>query len=261
MEDCIQVELLESLPQKNLEEAIVLAARISFDKELTTKERDDKLIKYLYRNHHTSPFEMVRFKFRIKCPIFVARQILRHRTANVNEFSARYALVPEEMGFYHPSKFEDGIRLDSKVNKQSSTIETISPDIKNKVKEIESKLESIFADYHELVKLGVAKEVARFCLPVSTYTQFLFCLDLHNLLKFLKLRMDPHTQLETRKVANKIFELIKDLVPVTISCFLEEQDKITLTKKEIQGLIDNNRELEFDSLSQKMRYLELFEDK
>lgn len=256
----LSVQLLESMPAEDLESAIVKAARISFAQSTKTKDQDEKLIRYLYRNKHTSPFEMVRFKFLISCPIFVARQILRHRTANVNEFSQRYAEVgtEDEDYFYRPSQTADGIRMVHSTNKQSSVQKEVSDEIKQKFINIEQKLDSLYLDYKELVSLGVAKECARFCLPVSTYTQFIFCLDLHNLIKFLRLRMDVHTQLETRKVANQIFELIKDKVPVTISCFIEEQDQISLSKREIKGLIANDKDLEFKSLSQKEDYLSLF---
>ncbi len=258
MSDSIDVKLLETLPSEDLESAIVKAARISFSQSTKSAKEDSNLIKFLYRNKHTSPFEMVRFKFYVKCPIFVARQILRHRTANVNEFSERYAEV--KFDFFPPSKEEDGIRLkNSGANKQSSELGIIPKELSDKVKEVESKLESIFDDYQQLLDLGMAKESARFCLPLATYTEFLFCMDLHNLIKFLRLRMDIHTQLETRKVANKMFELIKDKVPVTISCYLEEKNLFSLTKEELVGLRNNDKEVKFESRSQQEHYLRLFD--
>lgn len=257
MSDTMIVELIETMPTSNLETAIVLAARTSYGKSTETPEKDQALLRYLFNNHHTSVFEMVKFKFKLRVPIFVARQILRHRTANVNEFSERYATAKHE--FFHPSKREDGIRLSTKsTNKQSSDKGLISPALKQKVEEVEAKLRTLFADYDELLSLGMAKECARFCLPVSTYTELIFCIDLNNFIKFLRLRMDEHAQLETRKVATQMFDLVKDMIPITASCLLEERDKVWLTKEEIRGLIMNNKNLEFKSKSAQSKYLSLF---
>ena len=215
------VELFDNFPQErdgSLEYRIVEAARISTDGTTRDKASDEKLIRYLYNNKHTSPFEHVMFTFKIKCPIFVARQIMRHRTAKINEFSQRYSEVPEQDEYYHLTNSDMGIRQAHTVNKQSSTIiedESLKSGVETKLREVEAKMNMLFKDYHELIDMGVAKETARFCLPVATYTKFVWTIDLHNLIHFLSLRMHPHAQYETRVFAEAIFELIKNLVPVT----------------------------------------------
>jgi thymidylate synthase (FAD) len=209
-------------------------------------EADNNLIRYLYRNKHTSPFEQVEFKFVIKCPLFVKNQLVRHRTANLNEFSQRYSEVKDEDGssFYHPSTQLNGIRGQDKINKQAST--SLNPDdqvsLRLKVEEIERTLEKTVDMYKELLEKGMSRETARFCLSNSTWTTLYFKMDLHNLLGFLALRLSKHTQEETRAYANAIYTLIKPLVPVTMEIFENTRiNSITFSATEIET-IKNKKE-------------------
>jgi thymidylate synthase (FAD) len=186
---------------------IVKAARISTGSSLKSKIEDERLIHYLMENEHTSPFEMCEIKFLIKCPIFIARQWMRHRMASINEYSARYSKLDDE--YYLP----DWLRGQSKINHQCSDgkIET-SHNMKNVV-------DKCFDEYYELIDKGVSRELARIITPVSTYTTFFWKIDLHNLLKFLRLRMDDGAQYEIREYANVIWEMVEKWVPVTANAF------------------------------------------
>lgn len=238
----------ECPPGRNMEFAIVQAARVSYGQGVKDPQTDAGLIDYLYRNGHTSPFEMVKFKFHIKCPLFVARQMMRHRTANVNEFSQRYSEVPDT--FYRPSEISPkecpggGIRYQDQRNKQGSvgTDNTAAADavgendfVRDTFCDIERKLEEVFSLYKELIDNGVSREVARFCLPTATYTEFYFCIDLHNLLKLLKLRMDAHAQPEIQVYANAMHDLIAPHVPNVMKCFNEyTTGSVCLSRNEIE---------------------------
>lgn len=205
------VRLVDSMGDDS---SIVQAARVSYGKGTKTKREDEKLIDYLYRHQHTSPFEMVEFKFHIKAPIFVARQWMRHRTASINEVSARYSVLPTE--FYLPEV--------SRVAKQHARMKQGSEDepVEN-ADEFRHDLEAVYqqcADlYTRMVEGGVSREIARIILPVSTYTEWYWKIDLHNLLRFLRLRLDITAQYEIRVYAEAILELIRDIVPVTVSVF------------------------------------------
>lgn len=222
------VELLDvmpRLPQRGIEDAIAISARTSTGGELKSPEEDKRLIRYLLKNQHTSPFESVKFTFRIKCPLFTSRQLLRHRTANVNEFSQRYS---EVKGRYNPLDNPRGIRMQSSVNKQGSSVDGIPERAVQAVAEIESLLDQIESKYKELLSLGVAREVARYCLPLSSWTVIVFTIDLHNFLKLLKLRLDHHAQLEIQDVTRSMWDLVKDIMPVVRDWFQEEGKKTGL---------------------------------
>ena len=169
--------------------AIVQAARVSYGDGTKKTSTDVGLVRYLLRNQHTSPFEMVEFKFHIKCPIFVARQWLRHRTASVNEISARYSVMKDE--FYNVAPGE--VRKQSASNKQCSVpieeaqVDEETNDIYSQYME---KPNESYKLYSKLIDRGVAREVARIHLPVSLMTEFYWKIDLHNLYRFLSLRMD-----------------------------------------------------------------------
>jgi len=168
------------------------------------------------RYRHTSPFEMVEFKFHVKLPIFVARQWIRHRTANVNEYSGRYSEMRNE--FYLPET--EQIRKQSLQNKQGRSDdvldEALSEEILNKMSEIQSIL---FKEYETLLDQDLAREIARINLPLSTYTEWYWKIDLHNLFHFLKLRLDEHAQYEIRVYAKQMAEIIKYIVPLAYEAF------------------------------------------
>lgn len=210
--------LVDSMPKENGDEAIVQAARVSyfsFGKSDKTVRDNRSLIRYLMRNEHTSPFEMVEFKFYLRMPIFIARQHVRHRTASINEYSGRYSIMKED--FYVPET--DEIKEQSSQNKQGrgkkldeKKREEISEMIKN-------FSHQAFDLYDKLIEYGLAREISRIILPLNTYTEFFWKIDLHNLLRYIRLRMDHHAQFEINLYARAIYELIKPIVPLTIEAF------------------------------------------
>ena len=158
--------------------AIVQAARVSYGKGTKKVSQDRGLIRYLMRNRHTSPFEMVEFKFHVKLPIFVARQWIRHRTANVNEYSGRYSVMKEE--FYLPPP--DQVRTQSTVNKQGRSDEDVPDDLKQKLLDyLTASQHDAYRHYNEYIEHGLARELARINLPLSLYTEWYWKIDLHNL--------------------------------------------------------------------------------
>jgi thymidylate synthase (FAD) len=211
--------------------AIVQAARVSYGHGTKTVSDDRALIRYLLRNWHTTPFEMVVFKFHVRCPIFVARQWLRHRTASVNELSARYSVIQDD--FYVPSPYSS----QSVDNKQGSDPTATMAD--------HLTLDGItigcdaFSFYNRLLQEGASREQARIHLPQGTYTEFYWKMDLHNLFGFLQRRMDHHAQSEIRVLAEKVFEIIKPIVPISCEAFQDYRlDSITLSGPEIRAIRD-----------------------
>jgi thymidylate synthase (FAD) len=199
--------------------SIVRNARVSYDAEWRSGQdagKDAKLIHYLWRNKHSSPFESVQFTFDIKCPIFVARQWHRHRTWAFNEVSARYTELPSE--FYIPEV--DKITTQSKSNKQMRTEEQHA-----EAKEIQWKIisacDAAFEVYRWLLEDGCPRELARGVLPMNTYTHFFGTVDLHNLFHFLRLRLHEHAQYEIRVYAEAMLKLITPIVPVAVEAFME----------------------------------------
>ncbi len=220
------VRLVDHMPQKDLDSSIVQSARVSYGDGTKTSRGDRGLIRYLLRHWHTTPFEMVEFKFHIKMPIYITRQHLRHRTASVNELSARYSVVPRE--YYEP----DTYRGQSLVNHQGSegTVELDNSKVSH-------HLSHSFDVYEELLENGCCREQARGTLPQSTYTEFYWKINLHNLLHYLHLRMDAHAQQEIRDYATAIFELVKPLVPITMEAFMDFRvNAMQLTGPEIEAL-------------------------
>ncbi|MDR0927737.1 MAG: FAD-dependent thymidylate synthase [Ignavibacteria bacterium] len=214
--------------------AIVQAARTSFGQGAKSKSEDRTLIRYLMRNRHTSPFEMVEFKFHCKMPIFVARQWIRHRTANVNEFSGRYSEMPDE--FYVPGS--DLVRMQSMDNKQGRCEDVLPKELTDGVvAQMADSQRTDFNEYRELIDKGIARELARINLPLSIYTQWYWKIDLHNLFHFLKLRLDKHSQYEIRVYAEAIAEIVKECCPVAYEAFADYQlDTISLSKVEQKAL-------------------------
>lgn len=217
--------------------AIVQAARVSYGEGTKTVREDRGLIRYLMRHRHTSPFEMVEFKFHIKLPIFVARQWIRHRTANVNEYSGRYSIIRDE--FYIPESEE--IRTQSQLNKQGRSNESISEDLASEIaRKIENTQKKLYAEYEEFLKLNIARELSRINLPLSTYTEWYWKIDLHNLFHFLKLRLDKTAQFEIRKYAEVIAEIVKLIVPLSYEAFEDYiLNAITFSKNELMFLRNN----------------------
>src|SRR6056297_4079505 len=198
------------------DQRIVQAARVSYGEGTKTVREDRALIDYLLRNRHTSPFEQVILTFHVKMPIFVARQWIRHRTARLNEISGRYSVMEEE--FYVPAG--DHIALQSDDNKQGRSGETLDPKTQMEIQgELAAQQKRAYQDYMGYIDQGIARELARINLPLSLYTQWYWQMDLHNLFHFLRLRMDPHAQLEIREYANKIFELTKIVAPMATEAF------------------------------------------
>jgi thymidylate synthase (FAD) len=195
------------------------AARVSYDAAWRAGEdqgSDVKLINYLWKNHHTTPFEAVSFTFEIKAPIFVFRQWHRHRTWSYNELSARYRELPEE--FYVPDI--DKIGMQSANNKQARIMENGKPMeaalARRRIREV---AELAFDRYRSMIADGIPRELARSVLPVATYSHMFASVDLLNLLKFLTLRCDGHAQYEIRVYADAMRELIRPIVPVCIGAW------------------------------------------
>lgn len=192
--------------------AIVQAARTSYLGDSKGTVQDKKLLLALMKRGHTTPFEMVQFKFRIKAPILVFRQWMRHRTWSYNEMSRRYSDAPPE--FYIPSEW----RGQSTDDKQMSDGDAIS--------QTESLMEYCtdgVARYNAALEAGVAREMARMFLPINMYSVVVGSVNAHNLMRFLRLRMDSHAQWEIRQYANAIFEMFKKELPWTAEGFLSDE--------------------------------------
>lgn len=199
--------------------SVVRAARVSYDADWRAGEdegKDAKLVRYLLKNKHTSPFESVVFTFEIKAPIFVFRQWHRHRTWSFNEISARYTELDE--GFYVPAS--EQITTQSESNKQMRTTEP-HPGAAHWRAMIANTCGSALTVYKAMLADGVPRELARSVLPVAAYSRMFATVDLHNLLHFLRLRLHEHAQYEIRVYAEAIVDLIQPFVPVTMSAFKE----------------------------------------
>lgn len=216
------------------DESIVQAARVSYGKGTKTFSEDRNLIRYLMRHRHTSPFEMVEYKFHIKLPIFVARQWIRHRTANVNEYSGRYSIMPDE--FYVPST--EDVRKQSKTNKQGRSDEPIPENIANDfVKDLQETQNYLYEKYNYYLSQDIAREIARINLPLSTYTEWYWKIDLHNLFHFLELRLHPTAQFEIREYAKIIAQIVKETCPIAYQAFEDYRlNSITFSSIELKIL-------------------------
>ncbi len=201
--------------------SIVRAARVSYDAAWRAGEdkgSDEKLINYLWKNKHSTPFEAVEFQFEVKAPIFIFRQWHRHRTWSYNELSARYRELPEE--FYVPAP--NVIGEQSKINKQCRDFNGSNSDASNVIKDT---CAASFRKYHKLIESGVPRELARSVLPVATYSHMFAKTNLRNLFHFLALRCDSHAQYEIRQYAEAMLELIKPIVPVASQAWLNELEQ------------------------------------
>ncbi|RMF09060.1 MAG: FAD-dependent thymidylate synthase [Candidatus Neomarinimicrobiota bacterium] len=212
---CLDKGFIRLVDSMGGDEAIVQAARVSYGKGTTKTSQDRGLIRYLMRHRHTTPFEMVELKFHCKMPIFVARQWVRHRTANINEYSLRYSEARDD--FYIPDP--EHIQFQSKLNKQGRRGE-VPPELKQRVVEIFERMSrESFALYSEMNSAGIARELARAILPVNIYTEWYWKNDLHNILHFLHLRMDSHAQYEIRVYAEAMAGIVKSIAPVAYEAF------------------------------------------
>ena len=214
------------------DESIVQAARTSYGKGTKKVHEDRGLIRYLMRKYHTTPFEMCEIKLHVKVPMDHWRQWIRHRTANVNEYSTRYSEAIDDTAATEPTKW----RFQSGRNKQGSS--GYLPDDQGLVlSEGEKVLHSLLrAEYEKRLSMGVAKEQARKDLSLSTYTEAYWKVDLHNLLHFLRLRMDEHAQEEIRAYATTVGEeIVRRWVPITWEAFRDYRlDSIALTRLDIE---------------------------
>ena len=194
-----------------------IKARSSFrNKEERTLAEDQKLTRYLVKHRHTTPLEFCQVRFYMKMPIFVARQLVRHRTASINEISLRYVKATEE--FYIPEL--DRCQRQSESNKQGSSSEIV--DDPERVRElIEISGKQSFHYYDVLLNKGLSKELARTVLPLGTYTEWYWQNDLHNTLHMLKLRLDPHAQYEIRVYAEAMLQILEQYFPTVIEAWRE----------------------------------------
>jgi len=227
--------------------AIVQAARVSYGKGTKKQTEDQGLINYLMRHRHTTPFEMCEIKLHVKLPLFVARQWIRHRTANVNEYSARYSILDKE--FYIPKA--EHLAPQSETNKQGRS-EAMPLDQATNIQNMLAEL--CVNSYHKYQYFlneegqhnehpGIARELARTCLPINFYTQWYWKIDLHNLLHFIKLRADHHAQYEIRVYAEILAKIVQQWVPFAYAAFEDHsrfgtaisQKGLEVIKRMIQG--------------------------
>ena len=251
--------------------SIVQSARVSYGKGTKKVSTDSGLIKYLMRHRHSTPFEMCEIKYHVKLPIFIARQWIRHRTANVNEYSARYSILDKE--FYMPSK--DNLAAQSASNRQGRGDLINGKQAEDILNILKEDAERTYDNYELMLNerfdgttidknnKGLARELARMNLTLNTYTQWYWKTDLLNLLNFLSLRADNHAQYEIRAYADVMIESLKKWVPVTFDAFMDYRvggmELSAKGKSVIQKLIKGEK-CDFDSSSlSKREWNELME--
>lgn len=193
----------------------VRAARVSYDMDVLDEERDKKLIEFLLKNGHETPFEHIVFSFHVKCPIFVARQWFRHRIASYNELSGRYSKLSYEFYFPDPARLKRSNR---------------NFDEKTVLEKIEEVTQTAYRVYLELLKMGIPREVARIVLPLNLYTRFYWTVNARSLMNFLNLRADSHAQWEIQQYALAIAKIFKEKCPWTFEAFLKYAYKGDLLK-------------------------------
>lgn len=201
------------------DQRIVQSARVSYGSGTKSFRQDRGLIHYLMRHEHTSPFEQVQLSFHLKMPIFVARQWIRHRTARLNEISARYSVMKDE--FYLPEPGQ--VRFQSETNAQGRSEEALDPEAADRfIKKLRVEQEQNYLHYEDMLNQGIARELARTNLPVSLYTEMYWQIDLHNAFHFLRLRLDAHAQHEIREFAKAVAECVKAVAPIAYEAFEEQ---------------------------------------
>ncbi len=244
--------------------SIVQAARVSYGKGTKKVSTDSGLIKYLMRHWHSTPFEMCEIKYHVKLPIFIARQWIRHRTANVNEYSARYSILDKE--FYLPAV--ENLAAQSQSNRQGRG-KVLQGDQAKKVLDLLKKdAEQTYNNYETMLnerfdgsvidekQIGLARELARMNLTLNTYTQWYWKTDLLNLMNFLRLRADHHAQFEIRAYADAMLDTVKRWVPITYEAFMDYRvggtEISSKGKKIIQKLIKAEKvDMEHSGLSKR----------
>jgi thymidylate synthase (FAD) len=258
------VDLVDVMPSdKEGDRAICQMARVSRGRGEETKSREDDrvLIRYLMRHRHTTPFEGVEFKFHCKMPIFVARQWIRHRTANVNEISGRYSVLKDD--FYIPTPLE--VRKQDPGERQK-TEENVEEGVGKRFGEFLEQYCAVSYDwYKKCLGAGICREQARMILPLNLYTEWYWKIDLHNLLHFLALRCDKHAQYEIRVYGEAILGLIKPIVPMAVEAWEDYSDMrggIRLSRLEIDAFkemkeLDSNNKREKMEWEEKAKRLEL----
>ena len=233
--------------------SIVQAARVSYGKGTKKVSTDSGLIKYLMRHWHSTPFEMCEIKYHVKLPIFIARQWIRHRTANVNEYSARYSILDKE--FYLPSK--ENLATQSKSNRQGRGDVLTGDQVNEVLNLLKNDAERTYNNYETMLnerydgstidenKSGLARELARMNLTLNTYTQWYWKTDLLNLMNFLRLRADSHAQYEIRAYADVMLDTLKKWVPITFEAFMDYRvggtEVSSKGKKVIKDLISGKK--------------------
>jgi len=251
--------------------SIVQAARVSYGKGTKKVNTDAGLIKYLMRHWHSTPFEMCEIKYHVKLPIFIARQWIRHRTANVNEYSARYSILDKE--FYLPQ--QENLAAQSQINRQGRGDILKGEQAKQVLDLLKKDAEQTYNDYEKMLnerydgsvidenKVGLARELARMNLTLNTYTQWYWKTDLLNLMNFLKLRADQHAQFEIRAYADVMLDTLKKWVPTTYEAFMDYRvggtEVSSKGKIVIQKLIKNEQVSMEESGLSKREWNELME--
>jgi thymidylate synthase (FAD) len=256
------------------DEAVVQSARVSYGRGTKKVSQDRGLIRYLMRHWHTTPFEMCEIKFHVKLPIFVARQWIRHRTANVNEYSARYSILDKE--FYIPSPANLASQSDANRQGRGDVLE--GAEAHQVLELLKNDSEKSYEHYMQMLNLndntdevldpnkkGLTRELARMNLPVNYYTQWYWKIDLNNLMHFLMLRADPHAQYEIRVYAEAMIEVLKKWVPFTFEAFMDYRvnsanlsaQMLDIVKRMIAGEKVNQEnsgltQREWDELAQKL---------
>ena len=236
--------------------SVVQAARVSYGRGTKQVSDDRNLIRYLLRHHHTTPFEMAEIKLHVKLPIFVARQWIRHRTASVNEYSARYSILDKE--FYVPDR--SNLASQSSTNRQGRE-GVLEPHEADRVLGILTRdAENAYADYLDMLNVdgndnvlsedrsGLARELARMNLSLNFYTQWYWKIDLHNFMNFLRLRADPHAQFEIRAYADTLLEIFRAWCPLSYEAFLEYKLHAAVLSKTSIATI--NRALQGEKVTQ-----------
>lgn len=240
--------------------AIVQAARVSYGEGTKKVSEDRGLIRYLMRHRHTTPFEMCEIKLHVRVPMDCWRQWIRHRTANVNEYSTRYSIAIDAAKTTKPSEW----RLQTSTNRQGSeglVVDELGARLSEREFEIHAACREV---YEERLQAGVAREQARKDLPLSTYTEAYWKIDLHNLLHFLELRMDSHAQYEIRQYANVIgHEIVSKWVPITWEAFLDYRlNSVAFSETELRllGLIYAHKRSDAVKLLKEIGWLKVKDD-
>ena len=237
--------------------SIVQAARVSYGKGTKQVSTDSGLIKYLMRHWHSTPFEMCEIKYHVKLPIFIARQWIRHRTANVNEYSARYSILDKE--FYLPSP--EHLAAQSKNNRQGRGNIIEGEQAKKVLDLLKKDAEQTYDNYETMLnerydgsivdekETGLARELARMNLTLNTYTQWYWKTDLLNLMNFLRLRVDLHAQYEIRAYADAMLDTLKKWVPITYEAFMDYRvggTEVSAKGKLVLRKLINNENISMD---------------